>query len=95
MAELINDAFDTSVAVSIMLIFAPSDGAKVGAGLDLKVLTLQFRSIIKVDKYAVVGAPTFPATIIKVMDKTMPVNIRTLLFDEEDQAWAIVEARPR
>jgi SpoIIAA-like len=90
MAEVMNEAFDTHDKVSMLLIFAPYDGAEPGAGLDLEVLLSQFRSILKVDKYAVVGAPSFATTMINVMDKMMPVEARTFNHSEEDQAWAFV-----
>ena len=78
----------------MLLIFAPYEGAQAGAGFDLEVMTSQFRSIVKVDKYAVVGAPSFAATLINVMDKIMPVDARTFSRDEETEAWDFVGARP-
>jgi hypothetical protein len=94
MATLMNNAFDTHEAVSMLLIFAPYDGAQAEAGLDLEVMTSQFRSIVKVDKYAVVGAPSFAATLINIMDKIMPVDARTFSHEEEGAAWDFVETRP-
>jgi SpoIIAA-like len=91
MADVMNAAFDTHDKVSMLLIFAPYDGAEPGAGLDLEVLASQFRSITKVDKYAVVGAPTFATTMIKIMDKIMPVQARTFSHSEEHLAWAFIE----
>lgn len=93
-ATLMNDAFDTHEAASMLLIFAPYDGAEAGAGLDLEVMTSQFRSITKVDKYAVVGAPSFATTLINIMDKIMPVDARTFSPEEEGAAWDFVETRP-
>lgn len=94
MAATMNEAFDTHETVSMLLIFARYDGAEVGAGLDLEVLTSQFRSIVKVDKYGVVGSPSFAATMINVMDKIMPVDARTFSLDEEDAAWTFIGTRP-
>lgn len=94
LATLMNDTFDTHEAVSMLLIFAPYDGAQRGAGLDLEVLTSQFRSITKVNKYAVVNAPSFAATLINIMDKIMPVDARTFSHEEEAKAWAFMGATP-
>jgi hypothetical protein len=94
MAALMNTAFDTHEAVSMLLIFAPYDGAKAGAALDLEVMTSQFRSITKVDKYAVVGTPFFAATLINVMDKIMPIDARTFSHEEEAAAWDFLGTTP-
>jgi hypothetical protein len=94
MAETMNLAFDTHASISMLLIFDPYDGAQAGAGLDMETLTSQFRSITKVDKYAVVGAPSFASTMINVMDKIMPVDARTFTADEEALAWQFVGTQP-
>jgi hypothetical protein len=94
LAALMNNAFDTHEAVSMLLIFAPYDGATAGTGLNLEVMTSQFRSITKVDKYAVVGAPSFAATLINIMDKIIPVDARTFSHEEEAAAWDFVGTTP-
>lgn len=94
MAETMNAAFDAKSSVSMLLIFDPYDGAEAGAGLDLQTLTSQFRSIAKVDKYAVVGAPSFATTMINVMDKIIPTDARTFAAADEPLAWEFVGTRP-
>jgi hypothetical protein len=90
MAETMNTAFDAHGTVSMLLVFDDYDGTETGAGMDFQTLTSQFRSIAKVDKYAVVGAPTLAATMITVMDKLMPTDARTFPTEDEALAWAFV-----
>jgi hypothetical protein len=94
MATTMNDAFDTHPSVSMLLIFDQYDGVDIGAGLDMETLTAQFRALARVDKYAVVGAPPFAATVIKMMDKVIPVDARTFERSEEQAAWNFVGATP-
>ncbi|MBU4530913.1 MAG: STAS/SEC14 domain-containing protein [Desulfomicrobium sp.] len=86
MAATINQAFDERPPVSMLLVFEYYDGLKTGAGLDVETFKSQFRSLAKVDKYAVVGAPSAAATLINVMDNVIPVDART--FDASDQQAA-------
>ena len=94
MAETMNAVFDAKSSVSMLLIFDPYEGVEAGAGLDLQTLTSQFRSIVNVDKYAVVNAPSIAATMINVMDKIIPIDARTFTAAEEAEAWAFVGTRP-
>ena len=95
MGATMNDAFDNHSSVSMLLIFAHYDGLDAGAGFDIETLTSQFRSLVKVDKYAVVGAPAGASTIINVMDKLIPTDARTFDRKEEALAWEFVNANPR
>ena len=65
-----------------------------GAGWDMNVWKSQFRSLAKVDKYAVVGAPSFAETMINVSDKIIPTDARTFAASEEIAAWHFVGAKP-
>ena len=94
MAETMNDAFDIQPTVSMLLMFDQFDGVETGAGFDMETLTSQFRSLAKVDKYAVVGAPRFASVMINVMDKVIPTDARTFGADEEMLAWEFVGTRP-
>lgn len=94
MGAVMNDAFDSHPSVSMLLIFDQFEGLDAGAGFDKETFTSQFRSLAKVDKYAVVGAPSSAATMINVMDKVIPTDARTFLPSEEAAAWAFVGASP-
>lgn len=94
MGVIMNDAFDVHPSVSMLLIFDQFEGLDLGAGFDKETFTSQFRSLAKVDKYAVVGAPSVASTMINVMDKVIPTDARTFLRSEEAAAWAFVGARP-
>ena len=94
MGAIMIDAFDVHPSVSMLLIFDQFEGLDAGAGFDKETFTSQFRSLAKVDKYAVVGAPSVAATMINVIDKVIPTDARTFLRSEEAAAWAFVGASP-
>ncbi len=94
MSETMNAAFDQHPTVSMLLIFEQYNGVELGAGMDMETMSAQFRSLASVDKYAVVGAPGFAATLINVMDKLIPTDARTFDRSDEQAAWAFVGARP-
>ncbi|MDB5658961.1 MAG: hypothetical protein JWS10_1576 [Cypionkella sp.] len=94
MAETMNNAFDVHSSVSMLLIFEQYEGVETGAGFDMETFKSQFRSLAKVDKYAVVGAPSIASTMINVMDKVIPTDARTFERSEELAAWQFVGANP-
>ena len=94
MAEVMNAAFDRYDTVSMLLLFDHFEGAEWGAGFDFQTVTSQFRSLAKVEKYAVVGAPGVAATMITVMDKLIPTDARAFAADEAAQAWSFVGTYP-
>jgi hypothetical protein len=94
MATTMNAAFDLHPSVSMLLIFEHYEGTETGAGLDIETISSQFRALAKVDKYAVVGAPSAAATMIRVMDKIIPTDARTFAAGDEPAAWAFVGAHP-
>ncbi len=94
MGATMNDAFDAFSTVSMLLVFDDYEGLDTGAGLDMETFTSQFRSLVKVDRYAVVGAPAAATTMIRVMDKVIPTDARTFNRSEERAAWSFVGANP-
>ncbi len=94
MGATMNEAFDVHPSISMLLIFEDFEGLDAGAGLDLQTIKSQFRSLAKVDKYAVVGAPLLASTMITVMDKLIPTDARTFDRADEPAAWAFVGANP-
>ncbi len=94
MGAVMNDAFEIHKSVSMILVFDAFDGVEAGAGFDMETVRSQFRSVAKVDKYAVVGAPTAAATMIKIMDKILPTDARIYASSDEPAAWAFIGAEP-
>lgn len=94
MAERMNAAFDRHDTAHMLLIFDGYEGQETGAGFDWETLKAQFRSLGKVGKYAVVGAPDGARKMIETMDAINPVDAKT--FDREDEAaaWRFVGSRP-
>ena len=94
MAQLMNTAFDRFHKVDMLLIFDAFEGAEAGSSFDLDVIRAQFRSLVKVDHYVVVGAPQGARTMIEIMDKVIPVEAVTFDRNQEQQAWDMLNARP-
>jgi D-mannonate dehydratase len=94
MARIMNTAFDAHKSVSMLLIFDHFEGREVTAGWDTESMKAQFRSLSKVEKYAVVGAPSAASAMIAFMDKIIPVDARTFAAMEETEAWGFVGAQP-
>jgi hypothetical protein len=94
LAATVERAFDRHDSVSLLLIFREWDGVEVSGTLDPDVVRTQFRSLTNVDRYAVVGAPSAARAMIELTDPLIPVDAETFDRDEEDAAWAFVEARP-
>jgi hypothetical protein len=95
LAGTMNEAFDRhDEPVRMLLIlegFRPEDAT---TGLTLESLRAQLRSATGIERYAVVGAPDAARRMIEASDAVSPIDARTFDREEEDAAWAFVEARP-
>jgi hypothetical protein len=94
MAELATAAFDRFETVDMLLIFDVFDGEETGALLDLNALKAQFRAILKVGRYVVVGAPETARAMIEGMGALLPITAMTFDKGDEEKAWAELDARP-
>jgi hypothetical protein len=94
MAELTNAAFDRFETVDMLLIFDVFDGEEAGALFDLNALKAQFRAILKVGRYVVVGAPETARSMIEGMGALLPIKAMTFDKGEEEKAWVELDARP-
>lgn len=91
MGAYMNERFDRHDSVSMLLIFDRYDGSERGASLDWEVIKSQVRSLSKVDKYAVVGAPDRAAKMVETFGSVIPVETRA--FDTAAEGWSFVGAR--
>ena len=94
MAEIVDDAFDRQGTVNMLLILHDYEPSDAMAGLSLRSLKTQARSVSHIGRYAVVGAPSAAARMIGAFDKVS--NIEARAFDPQDEAaaWAFVGAQP-
>ncbi len=90
LAEYVNDIFDAHDSVDLMMIFDRYDGAEPGASFSWESIKSRFRSLSKVDRYVVVGAPDSAQSVIDAMSTIIPVKAKT--FDEEIAAWRYLDA---
>lgn len=89
-----NEAFDIYEKVSLLLVFSEFEGAKISSVFDTEALKAQLRSILKIEKYGVVGAPEAVQSLLDTMGLVMPVESRTFDRQAIEKAWEFVEARP-
>ena len=94
MAEVMNAAFDRDETVSMLVLLHDFDASDAAAGLSLRSLESQFRSLAHVERYGVVGAPAFAAAMIEAFGRIGPIEARTFDPGEEAAAWAFVGASP-
>ena len=90
LAEYVNGIFDSHDSVDLMMIFDRYDGAEAGASLSWEALKSRFRSLVKVNRYVVVGVPESAAALIEAMGTLIPVKAET--YDEELAAWRALDA---
>lgn len=95
MAKEIDGAFESFPEIDMLLVMRRFEGADAGAFFDPKVLKVQLRSLGKVRRYAVVGAPAWARTMIEALDWIMPVDAKTFDLAEEADARFWVEDSPR
>lgn len=94
MATFMNDVFDRTESVNMLLDLTGFTGSDWDSMLDGDVLESRFRALSHVARYAVVGAPDKAAKMIGLMDKIIPVDARAFDAGDADKAWQFVGATP-
>jgi hypothetical protein len=92
MARQVDDAFAVMQRVDMLIVMRGFEGADAGALVDPAVVKVQLRSLGKVRRYAVVGAPAWARTMIEAFDHVIPVDARTFDPAEEIAAREWLEA---
>ena len=94
MAETANAAFDRHGTVDMLLIFESYAGRDTGALFDVEAMKAQVRSLAKLGRYVVVGAPDSARAMIETMNAVIPVEAMTFDKGDEEKAWVELGARP-
>jgi hypothetical protein len=94
MAKFMNEVFDRTQSVNMLLDLRGFLGSDWDSMLDGDVLESRFRALSHVARYAVIGAPDKAAKMISLMDTIIPVEAKAFDADEADQAWRFVGATP-
>ncbi len=94
MSAFMNARFEEHDSVNMLLVFERFEGRDATAGMNWQSIMAQTKSLSKVDRYAVVGAPDAAETMIGAMDKIIPVDARTFEAADEAAAWDFVGASP-
>ena len=94
MGKVMNAAFDAFDRVNMLLVFDGFEGREIGASWDPEAMKAQFRSLGKVEKYVVVGAPSGAETMLQTFGSLIPVETTTFPRASAARAWAEGGARP-
>jgi len=94
MARSVNAAFDRHDTIDMLLIFDRFIGRDTGATFDAEAMKAQFRSLTKVDRYVVVGAPDSARRMIETIGSVIPVTPMAFDKGDEEKAWVELGARP-
>ena len=94
MAKVMEAAFERHDQVSMLVDLTAYTGSTPSAPFDLDIAGVQVASLVKIDRYAVVGAPDLAAALVTALDKIIPVKARTFPADSLKAAWAFVGAQP-
>lgn len=95
MAKTMNEAFDRhDEKVDMLLVFRNYAGSETGSLFDADVLASRMRSLTKVERYVVVGAPDAAGRMVQTLGTLMPVQTRAYPLDELDDAFSFLNARP-
>lgn len=95
MAETMNAAFDAHEGkVDMLLVFEGFQGSDRDVLFDWDVMKAQFRSLSKVDRYVVVGAPQRARSMIERGGALSPVDTYTFDSVELDKAYRLLDTSP-
>ncbi|MEN0001411.1 MAG: STAS/SEC14 domain-containing protein [Pseudomonadota bacterium] len=87
-------AYQAYGKVDLMVIIREFEGFELGILFDAQNWKSKSTSIARINKYAVVGGPSFVAATAQFIGSFLPVDIKTFVLDDVEDAWAWVGARP-
>ncbi|MFC3695788.1 STAS/SEC14 domain-containing protein [Chenggangzhangella methanolivorans] len=94
MSRIVDRAFEEHEQIDMLLLMTNYEGSELSAMLDGEALSVQSRSVARVRRYAVVGAPSWARTMIEIFGSLSPVDAKTFELANEAAAWAWVDQRP-
>lgn len=94
MAREVDGAFERHDEIDMLLVMRRFDGVDAGTMVDPAVLKVQFRSLGKVRRYGVVGAPAWANIMINAFDVVISVDAKTFALTDEVEARRWVEGAP-
>lgn len=95
MADRVSASFDHFDESDLLIVMRGFDGVAPGAILDLKALSTETRSLLKVRRYGVVGAPAWARVLIETARFVTPVDSRTFPEAELAEAWRWINRTDR
>jgi len=90
----VGNAFDRSDRLNVLGRITNLKGFDVRSVLRQDLFDMKSRALKKVDKYAVVGAPSWLRNFLELIDPMFNVEIRVYDAAEENAAWDWLGARP-
>lgn len=93
MSGIVDRAFETHSEVDMLLIMMNYEGSELGAIFSGEASAVQIRSLGRIRKYGVVGAPGWARAAIELSGKVTPVEAKTFDLAELREAWAWMETK--
>jgi hypothetical protein len=84
--------FDQKEKINILARMKNFDGFDLIALLNDDLYRVKYQSLSKVEKYAVVGAPTWMRNFLELIDPAFKLKIRVFDMEHENDAWEWVGA---
>lgn len=94
-ADYFNKALDRKRPLRLLGRVKNIEGAELSALFGHKYLQMKVGMLERVDRYAVVGGPTWLCAWISAIDSLVPCELRYFGADQEAQAWAWLGATPK
>jgi hypothetical protein len=94
-ADYFNEALDRKRPLRLLGRITKIDGAALGPLLGHKFLEMKIGMLKRVERYAVVGGPSWLCAWVQALDPLVPVDLRHFAADKEAEAWAWLGAHPK
>lgn len=93
------DSFQTWLAthdkVRLLAHFKNFGGIDLSAFMQSGLISMKLEALKKLERYAVVGAPVWMTKIIEAVGPMLPnIELRAFASEQEDEAWAWLDAKP-
>lgn len=93
-ADYFNEALSRQRPLRLLGRIKNLEGAELGPLLGHKFLEMKIGMLKRVERYAVVGGPSWLCAWVQALDPLVPVELRHFPADKEADAWAWLGAAP-
>ena len=88
-----NTYLEREEKVNVLARLTKFSGFDIAAVFDDDLVKMKYRSMSKVSKYAVIGAPTWMQNLMELMSPLLSTKVRFFDHKDEDEGWEWIGAR--